>query len=239
MQSLNAYRHGMSEALAERRLQAPPVIAPFVALVLLFAVFIIAVGLYIAPDHRPDRHFDEQGLVTYASALFMAATSGFAFLCFLLRMPARDRGRWLWLLIWLGFLYFSVDEVLEFHERLDWTIAESPIGPAETFRNWNDVVVISYGLVGALVMLSFLPEILRYRRVPELLGLGFGCYALHTLIDSVVVNDTPTSRMIEESAKLFSGAFFSLAVFAALLAIYQRRRAMSAKAPPESPAGTP
>lgn len=227
--SLAGFREALGEATRERRASTAPVFWPYFILVLLFAVFAIGVGLAIAPENRLDRHFDEEGLVTYSSALLMAATSCFAFLCFLARRDQGGKdvwpwGRWLWLLIGLGFLFFALDEIMEFHEELDMFVADTSIGRPESFRNWNDVIVIGYGLVAAVVLLPFLPEVLRYPRFPALLAVGFGFYALHTLIDSTVSDPTDTSKIFEESAKLFAGAFFSLAVFAALLAIRQRRR---------------
>lgn len=236
--SLGGFRAALREAAAERRAAVPPLFGPYLVLVLLSALCAIWLGLAIAPDHRPDRHFDEAGLVTYASALFMVATSCFAFLCFLLRQGGagddpRPWGRWLWLLIGLGFLFFALDEILEFHEELDMFVADTSVGPPDSFRNWNDVIVIGYGLAAVVVLLPFLPEILRYPRFPALLAAGFACYALHTLIDSTVSDPTDSSKIFEESAKLFAGAFFSLAVFAVLLALLQRRRR---SAPRRSPA---
>ena len=116
-----------------------------------------------------------------------------------------------------GFLFFSFDELLQFHERLGEFIASTPIGPAEIFRNWNDVIVIGYGMIAILVLFYCLPAILRIPMVAETLALAFGFYLTHTIIDSTQVR-TSLSIIVEESAKLFSSAFLALAMLYGIFA---------------------
>ena len=92
-------------------------------------------------------------------------------------------------------------------------LSGSPAG----FRNWNDVIVIGYGLAALPILIFFLPEILRYSRVPELFGAGLFLYLVHTTFDAL--QRRPADMMWEESAKLGAAACFALGGLAALLVI--------------------
>ena len=86
--------------------------------------------------------------------------------------------------------------------------------------SWNDVIVILYGVVALPVVLALLPDILRYRMVLELFVIAFVFYVLHTLIDSTQEPYTTTSVILEESAKLFCGAFLALGAFIGFLGVF-------------------
>ena len=217
------YQNKIEEALRLRaQEEAPNILFPAV-LLSAFLLVTIAVALLVAPEGRLIKEFQEFGMVTALSAIFLAMTSSFAGLCFYLKREGTDWRRYFWLLTSLGFLFFSLDELLEFHERFSWWLEDTRIGPTTTFRTWNDVVVILYGVVAVAVTLGFLPEVLRYPRVIDLLIAGFLFYCLHTLIDSTLVH-TPTKMIVEESCKLFASAFFALSMFIGVLAIIDSSR---------------
>lgn len=78
------------------------------------------------------------------------------------------------------------------------------------FRSWNDILVILYGGV-AVVGYVFFAKVLRSMPLTlTLLVAAFACYALHTLIDSVVEPASNVSIILEESAKAFCGFFLLL-----------------------------
>ena len=133
-----------------------------------------------------------------------------------------------WLLVTFGFGFFALDELLGFHEKLGKIIKASPIGPAETFRNWNDVIVIIYGVIAVCVAIYFLAEILRYPLFAEMLSVAFFCYCLHTLLDSTL-GDSSWGRILEESAKVYSSTFFAIAMFIGLLGVVNGSRLKRAR----------
>jgi hypothetical protein len=161
-------------------------------------------------------NFREGAAVDVLSSMMLAMTSAFAFASFLL--SGRGALRWFWLVIGIGALFLSMDELLQFHERMGYAIRESQ-GPTKGFRNWNDVIMLAYGIAGILGAAWFLPEILRHPRFLELLLTGFVFFAIHTGIDSLVHGNRATKVIPEESMKLIAGTFFALAALAALMSV--------------------
>ncbi len=218
MISFFSYKKKLKETLALRDQEPPLRIGWLVALLVSGVLSVIILAVAIAPEGKPTIHFEEGGLATTLSGIFLSMTSGFAALCFLLKLDHDGWSRYFWLMAALGFLFFSLDEFLQFHERVGRWIGQSDIGAPTTFRNWNDVIVIAYGVVAVVVMGSFLTEILRYPKVMGLLAIAFGFYCIHTLIDSTQQRSS-LSITLEESAKLFASAFFALSMFVSVLAI--------------------
>ena len=96
-------------------------------------------------------------------------------------------------------------------------------GPGEKFEEGisthvNDVVVITYGLVGVAVLARFWSEIRQLPRTATLLGLGGVLYVIHTAI-STLVSGSILKTMVEGSAKLAATSLLALALLAALLAM--------------------
>jgi hypothetical protein len=213
------YKDKLKNSLYHRRqIALPPSVFP-VTLLLAGLVVYIFIAILIAPDGIPEYHFRyERGIITKLSAIFMAMTSIFAGICFILRRKSNDWQRFFWLLTAIGFLFFTLDETLKFHENLGDLLSGSAVGPTQTFRSWNDAIVIGYGVVSIPVLFLFLPEILRFPRVTEFLIIAFSCYGIHTFIDSTQTR-TSHSIILEESAKLFSSAFFATSMLFGILAI--------------------
>lgn len=187
--------------------------------VALFVAAFLVGSILTHGNHKIYYQFLEGHSVTALSSAFMAMTAGLAWACHLGR-PREPAGwfRWFWPAFSLGFLFFSLDEILEFHEGLgSWM--KTALGSSETFRNWNDAVVVGYGVVALIALAAFLPEVLRYPRFAELLATGFGFFVVHTAIDSLM---TSSSKNIpEESAKLFATAFFALAALTVVMTLQQ------------------
>ena len=218
------YKDKLKNSLYHRRQIAPPPTRFPVALVVAGLFIYILIAILIAPDGSPEYHFNsESGIITVLSAIFLALASGFAGTCFLLKHNSTDWLRFFWLLTAFGFLFFCLDELLQFHEKLAGLIERSSVGPTQTFRTWNDVIVIGYGVVAIPILFYFLPEILRFPRVAEILVTAFSCYVIHTIIDSTQ-RRTSLSIILEESAKLFSSAFFAIAMLFGILTIVASQR---------------
>ena len=126
-----------------------------------------------------------------------------------------DYFRFFWLLTAIAFAYLFLDEVIGFHDGIDKYIDPWMKNP-RIFRGWNDLIVVLYGIVALLVMAGFLPEIFRYPRVMEMMGIAFLFYFIHTFVDTTI-RKTQISIIIEESAKVFCGEFLALSMFVAIL----------------------
>lgn len=183
------------------------------------AVWIVASIMLVPGDETAHFHFvDERGAVTALSALFLAAGSAFALVAFLVR---HDRVANATSLFWLvaagGLAVLALDELLQFHERVGGVLDSNPGSQTTLFRNWNDIIVIGYGVIAVGVGLVFLPVVMSYRHLLPLLATAFCFFAVHTAVDSLADPPTTMSVIIEESAKLFTGAFILLAMLQGML----------------------
>ncbi len=213
------YLSCVKESLAARQTKSFPRISPLFATVIAAILLYLALAVFIAPDDAPHLEFLEGGIVTWMSGALLVLSSLFLFSCFLAHPDRRSKGARFWLLAAIGFLYFCIDELFQGHERLGNLINASPVGPTALFRDWNDAIMIGYGLASLIVLLIYLPEVLKHPRVAETLGIAAGLFVAHTAIDTLVVVPNSASYILEESAKLFSVALFALAAFCALVSI--------------------
>jgi hypothetical protein len=122
------------------------------------------------------------------------------------------------LLAALGLGFFALDEFLQFHETWGRSV-KLAFGRSGTFRNWNDVIVIGYGVVGLILGIIFFREILRYPRLAEMLIFAFLFYCIHTIIDSTQQPRTLVSVIFEETAKLYSSSFLAISMSVGLLGV--------------------
>lgn len=222
---LASYLGSFREALESRKRIAAPSLPRIVLPVsaVLFAVILLCIA--VAPEGDIDFQFrEEEGIVTSLSAIFLAMASAFAGLCWLTEGKPGHGIRLWWALTCIGFFFFACDELMRFHEHVGTFMRREMFGrPSHFFRNWNDVIVVGYGVVALPVIGYFLPRILRLPRYVELLAIGFFAYAFHTLVDVLPHTDDPIGRFMqsipssipEESGKLFASSFFAVAMFVA------------------------
>lgn len=205
--------------LAQRKEIRIPSTNCLIGLLVASVLFYIFLAVLVGPENRRELHFrSEEGAITALSAIFLAMASGFAGVSFFLSPPETKMSRYFWLIAALGLGFLSLDELLGFHERVDDWITVI-IGDSQTFRNWNDLIVIGYGLIAIPVFIFFLPEIFRYPQIAETLAVAFLFFCIHTAIDSIQEPPTTLSVILEESAKLFSTAFFATSMFISILGI--------------------
>lgn len=216
MKLLSSYTQSLRDALDDRvGYNPPPLVGTYWGTALFVGAFLVA-SILAAGDKKIYYQFLEGHSVTALSSAFMAMTCALAWGCHL-SQPSGPRAwsKWFWPAFSFAFLFFSLDEILEFHEQAgEWL--KKAVGPAETLRNWNDGVVIGYGLVALVAIAVFLPEILRYPKFAEILGGGFAFFSLHTLIDSTM---TSRQHILEESAKLIATALFALAALTVMMTL--------------------
>ena len=211
-------------ALQKRKQICIPSIYKQVVLIGGLIVLMIIIAYFLSPSHNRYRQFTrEPGVITLCSALFLATAGVLAARSFSI---SRHNTLWIrsfWLLAAIVLVFFATDELLQFHEEMGKWITESSIGDPGIFRNWNDVIVISYGAVALVALILFLPVILRYPLFAEALGLAFAFYCIHTLIDSTVQPWTTWSAICEESAKLMSTGALAVSMWIGLLGVKEGR----------------
>lgn len=216
---IQMFQRNYKEALAQRtQVILPKLVKPLVILFTGTLVY-LAIAVMIAPEDQPGRYFiKEGGMVTTLSAIFLALASIFSGVSYNLSRVRTDFLRFFWLLATIGFAFLFLDELIGFHEMMGRQL-DPVVGIPEGFRHWDDIVVILYGFVAIFVMAGFLPEILRFPKVMEMMGIAFLFYFIHTLVDSTQEPRTDLSAIIEESAKVFCAEYLAISMFVALLGI--------------------
>jgi hypothetical protein len=236
---LDGYRNRISEALqARRRIDMPPLRGVATLVAAGFVAYLLLSLSIVPPGSARDYNFtSEEGTITVLSGIALAFASAFAAIAAFLTPAARTAHLRFWLLVALGMGFLSFDELLGFHERLGEFMAKRDVSSG-AFRNWNDIMVIGYGVVAVPAALYFLPVLLRYPRMPGLLALAFGLYAMHTLIDSVTEQPSVASRVVEESFKLGCGLTLAFAIFCGMLAVIREGSAGAARGVASIPGAT-
>ena len=207
------------EALAQRSQVTLPSLKKPIVLLIIGTVLYLSFWVMFAPENKRGTFFiREVGPVTYLSALFLALASIFSGVSFYLSKERTDFSRFFWLLATVGFAFLFLDELMEFHEMWGkWF--DRVVGIPEGFRRWDDIVVILYGFVALFIVAGFLPEIFRYPKVMQMMGIAFLFYFIHTLVDSTQEPRTQMSGIIEESAKVFCSEYLAISMFVAILGI--------------------
>ena len=212
-----AYLEDLKTSLSVRTTNKPQVGALLAVITTLIVVYLLASLVLVPPSEEPEFNFrDERGSVTALSAICLAMGSAFALVS--LYSSSGLKPRLLWLGVSGGLAFLAMDELLEFHERIGRHLDRLNIsGVSETFRGWNDIIVIIYGFVALIALLFLFPTALKYPRYLEILGAAFLLYAIHTVIDSTQEPPTTTSVVLEESAKALCAAMLAFAQFVGLL----------------------
>lgn len=214
-------QHGLNQ----QPLAPPPFFKVLAGLAIVGVLAYILVSIFFAPADQPLYHFSEDGAITALSTVFLAMSSALALVVFYLRMDDWKSGGLFWLILAVGCVFLALDEQLMLHERGGTAIELSSVGASETFRNWNDVIVIGYGVVALAIAGLFGREILRCKVFALVFLGGFAFYALHTGIDSILPDTFAWKDIPEESAKLKSVFFLFLALCAQFLAMVDAFRA--------------
>jgi len=189
----------------------------------LVAVTAACIGAYIglsvlfAPRGVIAYNFaSEQGTVTTLSTGMLLMAACLAAMGFWSVREDSSRARLLWAALTVVMSYFAVDEVMEFHERVgEFLNAHVPRGP---FRNWNDIVVILYGIAVIPLALLLWHEVLRYRRLFTMLVVTGLLYVGTTSVDTLTTTPTDLSNIVEEGLKGTCSTFFMLSMLTGLVA---------------------
>ena len=213
------YGNRVREAMASRKLAELPRMRMTVIGLIVCTSGVILVAALDPPDGKPPEfHFTaENGMVTVFSAGFLFCAAAFSIGAASIVVRLGIEGRWTWLIMAAGFGFFALDELLQFHERAGYKL-EKMIA-VESFRKWNDLIVILYGLIAIPILVLVFPILAQRRLVLELFAVAFLCFVVHTAIDSLAEPPSTTSHIAEESSKLFSGAFLMLGSFVGFLGL--------------------
>ena len=200
----------------------PPLFYAFALIGTTGIIGCIILSVFFAPTSDPMFHFNEDGAITAVSTICLAMASALATIVFYLKIENWNFGTLFWFILATGCLFLSLDEQLMFHERGGNVIETTSVGAPEYFRNWNDLIVIGYGIFALVVAKLFWREILQCRTFAILFATGFCFYAIHTGIDTIVPTSASWKDIPEESAKLFSVFALFLAVSAQLLTMLEK-----------------
>lgn len=169
----------------------------------LLAVLLVVIALG-EPGRRAAAFAEEGGAITWVSFALLLSSALIAWRGALMPFPGEALRRLIWLCMAGGLSFLAADEVLGFHESVGSLLDEQVSVQEAGFRNWNDLIVIGYGVVALPLLLAFAPELLRHRGMLQMLGLGFLAYAGHTAVDSVF-KPSGISVIVEEGFKVSCG----------------------------------
>ncbi len=218
---LSAYGARIRAALSRSRSESTPAFMKTAVPVYAATVVYLLVWWILAPGHHKNQFFREGGMIDWLSTVFLATAALFAWLTWMARKGERDSGRWFWLASSVGLAFFSIADRFQVHERLQKQWLEPLYGDPAVFRNWNDLAVIGYGLIGLAVLLAALPTVFRHRWPMRLMIAGFGCYLTHTLIDVLLPRSHPKT-LFEEGFKVLAGCSLMLAYASAAMITWSR-----------------
>ncbi len=214
------YRDRIAEALGlARGMPTGPSFNRFMVLAAA-GVTCTTICTFLARNDREYRLTNEGGPQDLLSTVFLLTAAMLAWAAWYVG-DRKEAASWFWLLSAVALLVLTNDDRFQFHERFHWEWRRELGKPPFGMRNWNDVAVSVYGIVALGVAAISLPAVLRFRIPRRFLILGFISYAIHTAID-VKLKPSAMKNLLEETMKLFSGAYFVLAY---LHALYARRAA--------------
>lgn len=224
---MKMFTEPLKEAIDYRKKSAVQGLGWAIVVAVVFTLAYILLALLTHPSDRSIHYhfYSERGLITGMSGIFLAFAGAFSLATLLTQIKARIPVIWPWILMVLGFSFLALDEVVQFHERLGDFIGDRH--SAGDFRNWNDIIVILYGVVALPVFVLFIPAIARYKLALEIFSCAFLFYVIHTVLDSVSEPRTELSVILEESAKLFCGAFLALGALVCFLGALWGQKAES------------
>lgn len=180
-----------------------------------FAILWCGVWWWLAPDDHRGHYFREGGMADLLSSIALLAAALLAWGSSLVGRGSSLQG--FWRLAALGLVFFAADDRLQLHEHAhDYWLFDAFGAAPFGLRNWNDLIVLLYGLGALLALALWGRGTLRVRPVRNLLAVAFAFYALHSLTD-MLLPGSHLKNAAEESCKLLGATSLLLAFHAALL----------------------
>ena len=205
-------------------------------LVLILNTLAVKVAILIY-RHTGVNHFNEGGFITFFSALQLVVISSLSYKIFQIRSKKRGYSLWrnpsaIWLIIALGFLFLTADELFRIHEKVD-SLIHVVFNLQETSLTdrIDDIIIGLYGLVGIGLLVAYREEVKTQTKNYQLFVCGF------VLLFTMVTFDVLTNRidilllffeheravllhswisLAEDSLKIFAEAMFVLGFYTTL-----------------------
>ncbi|MGB3535155.1 MAG: hypothetical protein WBA13_16780 [Microcoleaceae cyanobacterium] len=220
-----------------------------------FSAIFLAIIWAILQEESPIEYFEEYEIMTLLSTLQLLILAGLSKRIAYFRQKTNPQYKALnspvnlWKIMTIGFILLAIDDLFEVHETTDrlihwiFDIQETPL----TDRI-DDIIVISYSIIGAYIIYCFWHEFKRYRPAFKFFIIGFiltiimGIFDLYTNDKTLVqyfiknlqyqelVHDS--LKVVEESLKLMAEGVF-IAAFCVCLNLAQQM-SQQAKLHPES-----
>ena len=199
----------------------------------------LAVSRALLRQKSPMRYFEETGIMSFFSGLQLLIIAGLSLRISFIRQQIKTRFKsWkspqnLWRIMAIGFVFLAADEIFEIHENIDKLIHQGlRITETALTDRIDDLIIVSYSLIGGYILYSFWQEFKRYQPAFCLFIVGFVLKAAMVIFDLYTNNEMILSswitdpqvhelvydslRTVEESLKILAeGAF--IAAFCACL----------------------
>ena len=194
---------------------------------LFFDFFVIAAVILraILLEKGPYRYFDEGSLINWLSGVKLLILAGINWKIYRLRTSIKEKYKsakncLIWQFFAMGFVFCALDELIQIHENIDkfihWFFQ---IQETILTDSIDDLIVLSYGIIGLLVIYYFRQEFYFYRdaftyfKIALVLACcSIGLDFLTQGQEADILTETQEMqrewlRSIEEIFKLFAEAF--------------------------------
>ena len=148
----------------------------FFTILLILDILVLAVLIpYGHLHHQDPGYFMREGkTITHLSAVQLGAIGLLSLLILKQRWPISGKSSLLWLAIGAGFIFLTVDDLVQFHENLDkWIHHWVGRKPNNITTRLDDVIILLYGIIGAGIMWINRAELKNYRALLPYLVWGF------------------------------------------------------------------
>jgi hypothetical protein len=169
----------------------------FFATIIVIDLLLATLALVIGDP--PEKYFDEGQIMTWVAIGHLFGVSYLVWQTFQIRQQANhswteifQRQFWqswrkpsyFWAVLTVGFFYLACDEMLLLHENIDYVI-HIGFGIKETplTDHLDDLIVVLYGVGGLIILGYYWRELLSYRSVLSLLGVGIGLFFIMAVLD--------------------------------------------------------
>ena len=206
---------GTLEAFAQRLTAIPNLLLKLLvsASILSLVSALIGIAVFGWGDHH--QLFRDVGPIQLFSVL---QTLAVAVLGLLIARRGARHGDWrdansFWLLAGVGFFWLTIDAPLDLHGKIGGALAEaSGSDGGFGFHRWSDFILFVYMLGGLALAAVYYRDWLPLPRVRVYFLCGAVLIGMTIIIDGFI-DQTSTVWVIEETLKLYGGAFF-VATFA-------------------------
>ena len=187
-------------------------------------VVVLLLGLIVAPPEDPLATFHRGRLATNVSAILLAMAGALATASYLIQPPERVR-RLFWLACACTFTFLALDELMQFHVRLEAWLTGAQLARPDSLPRWNGVIICGYGAMALLFCALALPEIRRHRAVAAHLALGLMFFSIHLTAD-LLFSAALVREFVQELCKVLANTCFAIAMLGGLLSVAAAHRAL-------------